>query len=317
MKHRLEYALVVTLRAATRVAPWAVVRAAGRLLGRLFYAVDRRRRTITIDNLARAFPSRPPRQHRAIARRVFAHFGRLLFDILKFSTLSPDRMLARVEFEGEEHVRRAQALGGGYLLFTGHFGFWELNGLVHALRLGPIGVLARPLDNPLLNNLLERVRQATGNTVIYRRGAIRRVMRTLQGNDGVALLFDQHTHMPDAICLDFFDRRAATTPSLALLASRTKAPVIPVFSVPLARGRYRLIYEHPVAPPADESPEAIRAFMQRCTDVLEMYVRRHPDLWLWMHRRWRDTEPRDGSPAPADDAPPLPGDVDVDVDGGE
>jgi Kdo2-lipid IVA lauroyltransferase/acyltransferase len=313
MNHRVEYALVVSFRAATRVAPWAVVRTTGRLLGRLFYAVDRRRRAITIDNLAQAFPARSPREHRAIGRGVFAHFGRLLFDILKFSTLSPERMLARVEFEGEEHVRHAQAHGRGYLLFTGHFGFWELNGLVHALRLGPIGVLARPLDNPRLNGLLERVRQATGNTVIYRRGAIRRVMRTLQGNGGVALLFDQHTHMSDAIPLTFFDRRAMTTPSLGVLAWRTGAPVIPVFSVPLERGRYRLIYEHPVAPPEDDSPEAIRAFMQRCTDVLEMYVRRHPELWLWMHRRWRDTEPRDDSPTPAGEVPPLPGEVDVDT----
>jgi KDO2-lipid IV(A) lauroyltransferase len=139
------------------------------------------------------------------------------------------------------------------------------------------------------------------------------MMRTLQGNGGVALLFDQHTHMPDAIYLDFFDRRAATTPSLGMLAWRTKAPVIPVFSVPLEGGRYRLIYEHPVAAPADESPEAIHAFMQCCTDVLEMYVRRHPELWLWMHRRWRDTEPRGMSPGPADDVPPLPAEVDVDV----
>jgi len=160
---------------------------------------------------------------------------------------------------------------------------------VHALRLGPIGVLARPLDNARLNALLERVRQRTGNVVIYRRGAIRRVLRLLHANQGVALLIDQHVHT-DAVFVDFFDRPAATTSALAMLALRTGAPVIPVFDVPLPRGRYRMIYEHPVDPPKDDSPEEIRAFTQRCTDVLEMYVRRYPELWLWMHRRWR--EPR-------------------------
>jgi KDO2-lipid IV(A) lauroyltransferase len=114
------------------------------------------------------------------------------------------------------------------------------------------------------------------------------VLRELAANHGVALLIDQHLHTPDAVHVDFFERPAATTSALAALALRTGAPVIPVFALPLPRGRYRLVYEHPVDPPRTESPDAIRDFTQRCTDVLEMYVRRHPELWLWMHRRWRD-----------------------------
>jgi KDO2-lipid IV(A) lauroyltransferase len=288
VKHRVEYAAVVIVRAIVRVTPWPVVRATGRLLGLLFYRLDGRRRRVSLDNLARAFPWRSAGDRRAVARQVFAHFGRLLFDLLKFSTMSPEQMLQRVEFDGDERIRQAQSQNKGYLLFTGHFGFWELHGLVHALRLGPIGVLARPLDNPQLNALLERVRQSTGNVVIYRRGAIRRVMRLLQANQGVALLIDQHSHTADAVLVDFFDRPAATTSSLAVLALRTGAPVVPTFTIALPGGRYRLIYEHPVEPPKDETPEEVRAFTQRCTDVLEMYVRRYPELWLWMHRRWRD-----------------------------
>jgi len=90
--------------------------------------------------------------------------------------------------------------------------------------------------------------------------------------------------------VEFFERRAATTSAVAALALRTGAPVVPVFALPLPKGRYRLIYEHPVEPPSADSEDAIREFTQRCTDVLEMYVRRHPDLWLWMHRRWRDDQ---------------------------
>lgn len=287
MRHRLEYAAVVLVLAIVRITPWPIVRGTGRRLGLLFYLFDVRHRRVTLDNLAHAFPWRTARERRAIARRVFAHFGRLVFDLLKFSTLAPEEMLHRVEFEGDERVRQAQSLNKGYLLLTGHFGFWELHGLVHALRLGPIGVLARTLDNPRLNALLERMRQSTGNVVIYRRGAIRRVMRQLQANQGVALLIDQHSHTPDAVLVEFFGRPAATTSSLAVLAARTGAPVVPTFTIPLPGGRYRMIYEHAVLPPRDETPEEIRAFTQRCTDVLEMYVRRYPELWLWMHRRWR------------------------------
>jgi KDO2-lipid IV(A) lauroyltransferase len=104
----------------------------------------------------------------------------------------------------------------------------------------------------------------------------------------VAVLIDQHMHSPDAIWVDFFQRPAATTSTVAALAIRTGAPVVPVFALPLPGGRYRMIYEHPVEPPRGDGPEAIHEFTQRCTDVLEMYVRRHPELWLWMHRRWRD-----------------------------
>src|SRR5205085_1489485 len=152
----------------------------------------------------------------------------------------------------------------------------------------PVAVLARALDNPALHELLERVRTSTGNSVIYRNGAVRKVLRMLQGRRGIAMLIDQHLHSPDAIYVDFFERPAATTSMLAALALRTGAPVVPVFALPLPGGRYKLIYEHPVPPPAQDSPDAIREFTQRCTDVLEMYVRRYPSYWLWMHRRWRD-----------------------------
>ncbi len=288
MRQRLEYGAVVFVRALLKISPWVVVSNTGRALGLLFYALDGRRRHVTFDNLARAFPTRPVSERRAIARGVYKHFGRLLFDLIKFSTLSHEEMRRRVEFEGEDRVRQAQAAGRGYFCMTGHFGFWEMHGLVHGLTLGRLGVVARPLDNPYLDKLLERVRQATGNVVIDRRGGMRRVMREVHANNGVAILIDQHIHTADAVHVDFFDRPAATTSALALLAQRTGAAVIPVFSVPVGYGRYRAIYESPVAPPANDSPEEIVAFTQRCTDVLEMWVRRYPDLWLWMHRRWRE-----------------------------
>jgi KDO2-lipid IV(A) lauroyltransferase len=197
-------------------------------------------------------------------------------------------MLARAEFEGEDRVRLAYAKGKGVLFFTGHFGFWEQQALAHGLQLRPIGVLARALDNPRLNELLEQMRTRTGNSVIYRQGAVRRVLKQLAAGEGVAMLIDQHMHSPDAIWVNFFQRPAATTSTLAAIALRTGAVVIPVFALPLPGGRFRFVYESPVEPPAGDGPEAIREFTQRCTDVLEMQVRRRPELWLWMHRRWRD-----------------------------
>jgi KDO2-lipid IV(A) lauroyltransferase len=296
VRHRIEYGAVAVVRAVVRVLPHAAVRLLGALLGLAFHALDRVHRRVADTNLATAFPKRAEAERRAITRAMFVHFGRLLLELLKFSTLDARGMRARIEFEGRDRAESAYAQGKGVLFFTGHFGYWEIHAIGHGLELQPIGVLARALDNPYLNRLLEQVRGRSGNFVIYRHGAVRKVLRTLAGGQGVAMLIDQHMHSPDAIYVDFFERPAATTSMLAALALRTGAPVVPVFALPLPGGRYRLIYEHPVPPPDQDSPDAIREFTQRCTDVLEMYVRRHPDQWLWMHRRWRDAPLPAGTP---------------------
>lgn len=316
MKHWLEDTAVRASIATVRLMPDALVRACGTVLGLLFYAIDGAHRRIAHRNLETAFPVRSKAERRAIARAAFAHFGRLLMELLKFSTLSPEQMLARVEFEGDERARAAYAHGHGVLFVTGHFGYWELQALVHALRVQPVAVLGRALDNPRLNDRLEQIRQRTGNTVIYRNGTIRRVMRTLESGRGVAVLIDQHIMSRDAIYVDFFQQPAATTSAVAALALRTGAIVVPVFALPLGRGRYRMIYEHPVEPPRDDSEDAIRVFTQRCTDVLEMYVRRHPELWLWMHRRWREAGPATDEGVPGM-FPSADGDVDGRLEAGE
>jgi KDO2-lipid IV(A) lauroyltransferase len=302
IRHRLEYALVRATRAVVRRVPDGVASAIGACIGATFYAVDGSHRRLAVSQLRAAFPVRSAAECRAIARATFAHFGRLLVSLLRFSALPPDRMRACVEYDGEERVRAALASGRGAIIFSGHFGFWELHGLAHALILPPLSVLARPLDNPYLNDLLEEMRGATGNRVIYRQGAMRRVLRALNANECVAVLIDQHMHGADAVTVDFFNRPAATTSALAALALRTGAPLVPAFALPLPGGRYRMVYEHPVELPAADAPDPIREVTQRCTDVLEMYVRRHPHLWLWMHRRWRDTPPGDATqPADTDD----------------
>lgn len=287
-RHRLEYAAVVVVRAVVRAMPRVLAMGVGTFIGRAFFVLDRRHRALAIGNLTAAFPQWSPRECSATARRVFIHFGRLLIELLRFRAAPLDALRARVELDGLERVAQARHHGRGVLFVTGHFGYWELHALTHGALVHPITVVARSLDNPLLHDLLERVRTSTGNAVIYRKGGLRRILTALSANESVAVLIDQHIQPADALTVEFFGRPAATTAAVAALAARTGAPVIPVFALPLPRGRFRLVYEHPITPPADGSHEELRRFTQRCTDVLEMYVRRYPDLWLWMHRRWRD-----------------------------
>ena len=286
----LQYAAVQAVSATVGLMPMRTVRRCGRRLGALAFRVDAFHRRIALENLRRAFPGKNPGEVSATARAVFEHFGSLLLELMRFAQLSSEQMQGLIDTEGEERVWQAYSRGRGVLFFTGHFGYWEMQATTQPLRVKAVSVLARPLDNPRLHRMLEHIRTRTGNTVIYRQGALRKVLRALSENRGVALLIDQHLQT-DAVQVDFFGRPAATTSALAALALRTGASVIPVFALPLPDGRYRFVYERPVDPPPEDSPQAVQAFTQRCTDVLEMYVRRHPDLWLWMHRRWRDAGP--------------------------
>jgi KDO2-lipid IV(A) lauroyltransferase len=266
--------------------PMRAVRALGAALGRFMYIADGFHRRLAMANIALALPSKSIDERRAIVRRVFAHFGSVLLELIRVGTLSDEQILASIDVEGDERVRQAYAKGRGVLIFTGHFGYWEMGAFALA-QVQPMAVMARPLDNPYLHDMLERIRTRNGNSVIYRQGAIRKVLPALAANRGVGFLIDQHLHTPDAVSVDFFNRPAATTNALAALALRTGAPVIPIFVTPLPGGRYRVVFEHAVEPPPADSPDAVREFTQRCTDVLEMHIRRQPDLWLWLHRRWR------------------------------
>jgi KDO2-lipid IV(A) lauroyltransferase len=287
LKHRLEHAGIRCLIFFVRALPESMALRVGASIGTLAFAFDRRRRLIAQENVAAGLPGRPTGEQRAIVRGAFQHFGRLLVEFLRFDAMSPEQMLARVEWEGEERAKAAYAHGRGVLFVTGHFGFWELQALVHALKLPPMAVMARALDNPVLNERLEEMRTRTGNSVIYRQGGVRKVLRRLQSGGAVGVLIDQHVLGGDAVTVNFFNRPAATTSAVAALALRTGARVVPLFALPLGGGRYRMVYEHAIELPAPDSPDPVRELTQRCTDVLEMYVRRHPELWLWMHRRWR------------------------------
>ena len=287
MRHRLEYGVVVAVRTLARLLPRTASLALGTALGRVFHLFHGRRRELAVANLRAAFPERSEADCRAILRAAFDQFGRHVVDFLNFDAMGRDQMMGLVEWQGDEHVQRAMAKGRGVMYFTGHFGCWELQIMVHAYRFGPIVMVARTLDNPLLERLIERIRSRVGTRVLSRQGAIRGLLGALTRRESVGMMIDQHIQDRSAVVVNFFDRPASTTSTIAALALRTGAPIIPVFALPLPGGRYRMIYEAPIEPPSSDDPDAVQTYTERCTAVLEQYVRRDPHLWLWMHRRWR------------------------------
>ena len=287
-----------------RAACVAVVRAAadarrarrsGTLLGlRVLRARRAHRRLALREPARRRFRCAAEAERRAIAR---GHVRALRPAAARAAEVQHADAASRCWRASSSRARSAcaprYAQGKGVLFFTGHFGFWELHALAHALALQPMAVLARPLDNPLLHDLLEPIRGATGNSrdLPPRRGPARAARARRE--PGVAMLIDQHITARDAVYVDFFDRPAATTSALAALALRTGAPVVPVFALPLPGGRYRMIYEHPVEPPPADDPgrrsASSRSAAPTCSRCTCGAI---PELWLWMHRRWRDAPSR-------------------------
>jgi KDO2-lipid IV(A) lauroyltransferase len=289
------------LLALARLAPRRVLLGLGSLAGSVGYLVDRRHRRIALQNLRAAYgPEREERELRRIARGCWRHFGRITLDTLSFPRLHAGVVGRLVRYEGVEHIRAAYARGRGVLLFSGHFGHWELIALMQGFLGLPLALVARPLDNPELERLLARLRTLSGNRIIHKRRGVREMLRVLERGAGVAIVLDQDAR-ESGLFVPFLGRPASTTPTLALLALRSGAAVVPTYSLPGPRGTYRVVYEPeiPIQPTGDRDAD-VRRITAACTARLESWVRCHPDLWLWMHRRWKTAPAADprtaGSP---------------------
>jgi Kdo2-lipid IVA lauroyltransferase/acyltransferase len=259
----------------------------GRWLGMIFYFLDRRHRHTSLSNLQQAFGNiLSVRERRSIARKSFAHFGRTIVDILKMSLSNPERVERLLSFEGEKNLKEALSKNRGILMFSAHYGNWEVAPLLIS-RYTRLNVIARPLDNPGFEKELRKIRAFFRAQVIYKQQASRDTLRALGRNEMVAILIDQNVLRREAVFVDFFGLTAATTPGLATFYLRTKAPLIPVFCFP--EGHKYIIH---IGDPVDvrttgDVKQDIRAITQQCTQRIEERIRLKPEYWLWFHDRWR------------------------------
>lgn len=284
------------LLAVARILPRRLLIALGSWGGHLGFVLDRRRQRIGLDNLRLAFGSDlPAAEAHRILRDCWRQFGRAALETLAFPRFRTGPVSRLVDYEGLEHIRQAYASGKGVLLFSGHFGHWELTAFLQGYLGLPLSLITRPLDNPYLERMFARLRGGSGNRLIHKRRAVREMIRVLRAKGGVAIVIDQDAR-DSGIFVPFFGRPASTTPTLALVALRTGAVVIPTFCVPLPRGRYRIVYEPPVpVTDTDDREEDVRRLTEQCTSIIERWVRKHPACWLWMHRRWKTTPAGDDS----------------------
>jgi Kdo2-lipid IVA lauroyltransferase/acyltransferase len=292
----LEYATARTLLTGLGLMPRTAAVAMGRGAAGLFYLFGGRLRRTGERNLKLAFPELSATERSRILRASFQSLGRLLGEFSQLPRTTPTTLRRFIHCEGLENLEAAQRRGHGVILFTGHLGSWELSSFALSAFGYPMSFLVRRMDNPKIEPLVDRTRTRFGNRSIDKRAAARPMLRTLREGGTLGLLVDLNTLPHEGVFVDFFGIPASTTASLATLALRTGAAVLPVF-VPWDAERQRFVLR--IDPPLEiastgEMESDVRKLTAQFTSVIETYVRRYPEQWLWIHKRW-NTRP-EGEP---------------------
>lgn len=272
----------------TRLGPAAADRLGGNL-GGLLWALGRHRRRVALANLRHAFPGLGDTACRRLGAASAGHLGRSLVDLVRSGRWDPARLAAAVEWRNPERLEAALAAGRGVIVATAHLGAWELAALALGARLGEsFLVVARRLDNPLLDRELNRLRTRFGGRVVDARGAARAALRQLRSGGAVGLLVDQRVLRVHAVEVPFFGRPARSSPLAARLADRSEALLLPMVCRREGPERCSLEWLEPIdvrsLAPAERAVVPLTA---RLTAVVEARIRRHPEQWLWLHDRWR------------------------------
>jgi len=277
-------AIVTPLGLALAWLPARVGLWVGARLGDLAWAALPRRRAVALENLTRAFPERPAPELARVGRDSFRHLGMNFVESCVFYFRPPARLLSRVSIEGLSHFEAADAQGRGMLLLTAHYGNWELLAASHALARFPLSVVMRPLDSPAFEPILERFRLRSGVELITKRRALTDIVDALRRRRMVGILLDQNASRREGVFVPFFGVPASTSKGMALIALRTGAPVLPVFIRRRPDGRHVVHAGAPVPVPSDGD---VVAFTRAFNEAIEAAIRRAPEQWFWLHRRWK------------------------------
>ncbi|HUN99382.1 MAG TPA: lysophospholipid acyltransferase family protein [Bradyrhizobium sp.] len=289
MRHKLEYAPVWLLVRVMSTLPRSWARLLGGFIAWLVYVLHGRLRRVGLRNLEMALPETTPHQRKKIVRGVFRTLGRQLADFCQF----PDYKLKNIDqlavYEGFEAFDSARARGKGVLFLTAHLGGWEIGSFMHSMHGNTMAEVVRPLDNAYLDRLVTEYRTMYGNRVFSKDEFARGLLAAMRKGETVGVLMDQNMTPPQGVFVDFFGIPACTASGIARVALHTDAAVVPAFTIwdPVLR-KYRVHFEPAVALIRTNDDEAdVIANTARFTKILEDFVRKYPDQWLWAHKRWK------------------------------
>jgi KDO2-lipid IV(A) lauroyltransferase len=282
-----EAALARALVCVLEYSPRPVADALGHGCARLLDALAPRLRQTAYSNLTFAYPGEDAAWRRRTVDGVYRSIGRLLVAFARFPRIGKSNVEEWIRYEGFEHYERAKERGNGVLFATAHLGNWELSAFAHALLTEPMNVVVRPLDNALIDDLVETRRGLSGNTLLSKRDFARSILHALKDNQPVGILVDQNSSPENGAFVPFFGKLACANLTFAKLAARSGAAVIPGFAVwNQAQRRYVLRF-YPEVSISGDAPEDTA----RIQAAVETAIRENPGEWLWIHRRWKTRPP--------------------------
>ncbi|HEY1985676.1 MAG TPA: lysophospholipid acyltransferase family protein [Terracidiphilus sp.] len=289
MHQRIEYWLVLAVARTLGRLPRGLARLLVRILTfSLYLALDRLRR-VGARNLEMALPAVPRTERRRILRHVFRNLGWQMVEFCRMHRYTAQTTQGWIRTEGLENYLDAKSRGRGVLVLTGHLGGWELSSFYHSLMGHPMGMVIRRLDNRLLDAYVNEVRCLHGNRVLHKDDFARGLLTAMHAGQTVGILMDTNMTPPQGVFVKFFGITACTASGLARVALKTGAAVVPGFLLWEPAERQYVLHFGPelsFARTADHETDILAA-VQQCNDVLESWIRRYPDQWLWIHRRWK------------------------------
>jgi len=289
MRKTFEFLLVWCVACVLGRLPRPLARKIGTGLGRIVYATLPRLRKAGQRNLELAMPEIAVAQRENILRLVYRNLGWHLAEFCRMARYTPANTEDWIRYEGLDNYLRAKAEGKGVLIVTGHLGAWELSSFYHSLMGNPMGMVIRRLDNRRLDSYVNRIRCMHGNRVLHKDDFARGLLTAMRAGETVGILMDTNMTPPQGVFVEFFGHLACTASGLARVALKTGAAVVPGFMVwEPDEHRYVLHFGERIVPEIKGNADADAiSFTQQCTAAIETWIRRYPDQWLWIHRRWK------------------------------
>jgi KDO2-lipid IV(A) lauroyltransferase len=297
IRNVVEYLLAL---AAWKSLEWAPLRLAHGLARGYTHLLDLalpRLRRVAARNLSLALPELTGAHRQAVVDGVFRSIARLLVTVAKFPSIRRDNLDRWIRPEGYEHFENALRAGRGVLFATAHLGNWELSAYAHAFFAGPMNVVVRPLDNPLIDALVERRRALSGNRILWKKDFARGILKALAANEAVGILIDQNAALDAGVFVDFFGLPASAATSFVKFAAHSGAAVIPGYALWSEEESRYVLRLYPPVPMTGNAARDTQALQSQ----LEAVIRAYPDQWLWVHRRWKTRPP--GAPPLYESAP--------------
>jgi Kdo2-lipid IVA lauroyltransferase/acyltransferase len=278
--------------ALVRRLPYKIALKLGKGMGTLAHRLLSRRRALTQRNLAFVFPDIESVEIGRLSKVVFQNIGKTLIESVYTAKWTKEQLLAQVEVQGREHFEKALARGRGILLLSAHYGNWEMmpmaiNSLGYKLK-----VIARRMDNPRLDRLVNGIRARFGTEVVAGANSMKEMVRCLRRNEALGILMDLNQY-ENGVFADLFHKPAATTPIVPLLAKRTGAAILPIHVFRLNDGRHRIIIENELMlADIGDHRQFLEVNTRLCNQAVEKWILDNPAEWFWVHDRWKTRPPQ-------------------------